>query len=326
MPLTPEQLAFRLTGVSASEIGAVAGLSPYQSALDIWLIKRGLVTVEENRAMRMGHALEPIVADLYAADLDPAESLAMPDVVWPDSVNGTVRHSAHQWVLASPDRVVLRDGQPVRLVEIKSVSARMAHHWGEREDDVPAGYRAQIEWQMIATGIDNCDLVAWINGWDGPEVRTYRLTRDVGLSAMLLEIGRRFWACVEEGVEPPVDGSEAWKEHLKRRHPRVERDIATAAPEQEVLARELLDLKAEEKRIAARVETLENQMRAAIGAHEGMDGEGWRATWKAPSAGVPAWKTIAMKLGAEAQPELVAEHTAPPGRRFLISATKKRTT
>jgi len=68
------------------------------------------------------------------------------------------------------------------------------------------------------------------------------------------------------------------------------------------------------------------RMRAAIGAHEGMDGEGWRATWKCPSAGVPSWKTIAMKLGAEAQPDLIAEHTPPPGRRFMISATKKRTT
>lgn len=324
MSLTQEQIAFRMTGLSASDIGAVAGLSPYATALDVWLVKRGLVTIEENAAMRMGHVLEPVVAGLYGADLPAGEVLAMPECVWPDSVNGTVRHATLPWVLASPDRVVMRDGKPARLVEIKSVSARMAHHWGSEADDVPAGYRAQVCWQMEATGIGEVDLAAWINGWDGPEVRTYRFTHDAEMSALLLAVGRKFWRCVEEGREPAIDGSETWAEHIARKFPRVVRDIGPAEPAHAVLADEFLSLSVESKRIKARKELLQNQLCAAIGDREGIEGDGWRATWKAPDGGTVSWKDIALALGAAERPELIAEHTAPSGRRFLLNALKAK--
>ena len=324
MSLTPEQLAFRMTGLSASDIGAVAGLSPYATPLDVWLVKRGLATVPENAAMRMGHVLEPVVADLYSHDLAEGESIALASDVWPESVNGTVRHATIPWVLASPDRVVMRDGVPVRLIEIKTVSARMAHKWGDAADDVPAGYRAQVEWQMLATGVETVDLVPWISGWGGPEVRTYRFTAGPHLQAMLLAIGRKFWQCVVEGREPPVDGSESWKNYLAAKYPKNRGDLVPSAPEHETLASEILSLSSESKRIESRMEILENQMREAIGEHDGIEGDGWRATWKAPAAGTPAWKAIAAALGAEAHPEIIAANTAPPGRRFLLNAVKAK--
>lgn len=324
MSLTPEQLAFRMTGLSASDIGAVAGLSPYATPLDVYLVKRGLLTVEENGAMRMGHVLEPVIAGLYEADLAPGESIAMPAAVWPESVHGTVRHASRPWVLASPDRVVLRDGAVDRLVEIKTVSARMAHHWGEAADDVPAGYRAQVEWQMEATGIPSADLVAWVNGWNGPEVRTYRFERDPQLAAMLLAIGDRFWRGVREGREPAVDGSESWSEYLAKKFPRALRTIEPATSTEDEIAREFLSLLVESKRIESRLDELKNRLCATIGDREGVEGSGWRATWKTDKAGKPAWKTIATALGAEARPDIIDANTAPPGRRFLLNPVKAK--
>mgnify|MGYP003454754828 FL=1 len=200
----------------------------------------------------------------------------------------------------------------------------MAHKWGDAADDVPAGYRAQVEWQMLATGVETVDLVPWINGWDGPEVRTYRFTADPQLQAMLLAIGRKFWQCVVEGREPPVDGSESWKNYLAAKYPKNRGDLVPSAPEHETLASEILSLSSESKRIESRMEILENQMREAIGEHDGIEGDGWRATWKAPAAGTPAWKAIAAALGAEAHPEIIAANTAPPGRRFLLNAVKAK--
>lgn len=324
MSLTPEQLAFRMTGLSASDIGAVAGLSPFATPLDVYLVKRGLLTIEENAAMRMGHVLEPVIADLYAADLAPGESIAMPAAVWPESVNGTVRHPSRPWVLASPDRVVMRDGAIARLVEIKTVSARMAHHWGESTDDVPAGYRAQVEWQMEATGVPVADLVAWINGWNGPEVRTYRFERDPQLAAMLLAIGARFWQGVCDGREPAVDGSESWSDYLAKKFPRPLRSIEPATDDEDELACEFLALSIESKRIESRQDELKNRLCATIGDREGVEGSGWRATWKTDKAGKPAWKAIATALGAEAHPDIIEANTAPPGRRFLLNPVKAK--
>lgn len=310
--LTPEQRELRKMGVGSSDIGAVAGLSPYASPLDVWLQKRGLATVEENEAMRWGTAMEPVIAQAYER-----EHLAEGEVV---CTSGTVRHAEEPWILATPDRIVTDARfRPVRLVEIKTVSHRSAHHWGEAHDEVPPWYRAQIEWQMLVTGVTTCDLAALIGG---AELRVYRITQDRDLAAMLVEIGRRFWGHVEAGTEPPVDGSPAWRSYLESRFPRVRGAIRPATPEAEAIAARWRDARARKDAAEADEERAANELRAQIGDAEGIEGDGWRATWKAPKAGTPKWKDIATALGAETQPELVAQHTAPPTRRFTFTEKK----
>ncbi len=328
MSLSPAQIAVRRTGIGSSDIGAVAGLSPYASPLDVWLVKRGLAEVPETDAMRLGTALEPVIADLYAVEhLAPGEVLRYPrDVSWPWVVaKDTVRHPHEPWILATPDRAVTvpepRDAgepwhePPTRLVEIKSVSWRAAHHWGEAHDDVPAWYRAQIEWQMLATGVSRCDLVALIGG---AELRVYQIEHDPELAAMLVEIGRAFWRHVEAGTEPPVDASESWRRHLESRFPRAEGGTLEAGHEAEEIAARLADATARAKAAERDRDQAANELRAQIGASRGITGRGWRATWS-DVAGAPRWKDIAMQLGADARPELVAEHTAAPSRRFTFT-------
>ena len=323
--LTAEQIELRKTGVGSSDIGAVAGLSPYASPLDVWLQKRGLATVEENEAMRWGTAMEPVIASTYErAHLADGEHLFTPDCIWPDSVQGTLQHPEEPWILASPDRVVMHyddrlHGAKRRLVEIKTVSHRSAHHWGDAHDDVPPWYRAQIEWQMLVTGVTTCDLAALIGG---AELRVYRLTHDPELAAMLVAIGRTFWRHVEAGTEPPVDGSPAWRAYLEARFPRERGAMLRATPAAEEIAARLADARARKSAAEADEELAANELRAVIGEAAGVEGEGWRATWKAPKSGAPKWKDIATELGAEGRPELVARHTAPPTRRFTFTEKK----
>lgn len=310
--LTAEQIELRKTGVGSSDIGAVAGLSPYASPLDVWLQKRGLATVEENEAMRWGTAMEPVIASTYErAHLADGEVIC---------TSGTVRHADEPWILATPDRIVT-DSRfcPVRLVEIKTVSHRSAHHWGDAHDDVPPWYRAQIEWQMLVTGVTTCDLAALIGG---AELRVYRLTHDPELAAMLVTIGRVFWRHVEAGTEPPVDGSPAWRAYLEARFPRERGAMLRATPAAEEIAARLADARARKSAAEADEERAANELRAVIGEAAGVVGDGWQATWKAPKAGAPKWKDIATELGAEGRPELVARHTAPPTRRFTFTEKK----
>lgn len=323
--LTAAQQETRRHGVGSSDIGAVAGLSPYARPLDVWLVKRGLATVEESEAMRLGTALEPVIAGLYKREhVGPREILAAPGDVWRGTTDGTLAHPSEPWALATPDRVVcasddpsvLPDPRAARLVEIKTVAWRSAHHWGEAHDEVPPWYRAQIEWQMLVTGVGVCDLAALIGG---AELRVYRIERDPELAGMLLDIGRRFWRHVEEGSEPPVDGSESWRRHLEARFPRAAGGLLTATSDVEEIAARLASARAARAAAEAAEEIAANELRAAIGDAEGIEGRGWRATWKAPKAGAPRWKDIATALGAGDRPELVAQHTAAPSRRFLFT-------
>jgi hypothetical protein len=60
-------LAARRTGIGASEVAAVLGLSPYESPLDVYCRKLGLVPEKaETEAMRWGLRLEPLLAAEYA--------------------------------------------------------------------------------------------------------------------------------------------------------------------------------------------------------------------------------------------------------------------
>lgn len=319
--LTEAQRAIRATGLGSSEIGAVAGLSPYTGPMDVWLVKRGLAEVPETEAMRLGTALEPVVASLYeGGHLATGEALKTAAEMWPrEAPHGVLRHPREGWVLASPDRVVAaagdRRGRPPRLVEIKSVAWRSAHHWGDAHDEVPPWYRAQVEWQMLVTGVPACDLVALIGG---AELRVYRLAADPALAGMLLDIGRAFWRTVERGEAPAVDASETWRRHLEARFPRAGAEMVAATRDHDEIAARLADARGRKAAAEADEERAANELRAAIGDAAGIAGEGWKATWK-PAKGSPAWKSIAMELGAEGRPEVVARHTAAPSRRFTFS-------
>ena len=49
--------------ISVTEIGSILGLNPYQSQMDLWMRKLGLIgPPEENEAMRWGSAAEHVVA------------------------------------------------------------------------------------------------------------------------------------------------------------------------------------------------------------------------------------------------------------------------
>lgn len=319
MGLTATQLEARRHGIGSSDIGTVAGLCPWASPIEAWEVKRGLRVVEETHAMRMGTALEPVIANLYAEDaLREGESLTLPEIVWP-ALDGTVRHPTLSWVLASPDRVVMRDAAPVRLVEIKCASYRTAHLWGDSYTAIPDHYRAQIEWQMLATGVHTADLAVLLGG---DEFRIYRgIEHDPVLADALLTIGRDFWRRVETGDPPPVDGSEAYSDYLSRAFPRSTREEKTATEAVDLLGRELGEVKATIATAEAREKVLSNALRLAIGDADAIVGDGWRATWRTPDGGTTSWKAVAEALSPSA--ELIALHTKPASRRFVFTQKGK---
>ena len=67
--LSPTQLAQRRLGIGASEVGAVLGLHPYQTPLDVYLDKRGLVEpFAGNAYTRWGLKFEALIAEAYTEE------------------------------------------------------------------------------------------------------------------------------------------------------------------------------------------------------------------------------------------------------------------
>ena len=141
-----EWLAEREKGIGASEVGAILGLSPFETPFSLWLKKTKQVMPEpENLAMKMGHLLEGIVAQLW-------EEATGEKVIKASAADIIYVHPEHDYMRATPDRIVR--GRK-KLLEIKTTVTNID------EDDLPAHWISQCVFQMYVTGIHDCDL-AWL--------------------------------------------------------------------------------------------------------------------------------------------------------------------
>lgn len=279
--LTEEQLRERVNTLGASEIAAVAGLSPWSTPHDVWLKKLGLADDSENHFTRIGQLVEPILLQMYCEDTKSEVAHF-----------GTMVHPKHKWMSATPDFSVF--GKP-RLGEIKMVGWRLSHHWTQEADGVPDYYRPQAEQQMEVCDAESVDVVALIGGTD---FRIYTVNRDRELAGMLTAIGEKFWRDhVIARVPPPVDGSESAREMLNKMFPRHVTKLRPATAEVEGIAKSLVEAKADLVIAAERKARLENMMCQAIGDGEGFVSDTWKATWKVNKAKV---KTFLFKPKGEA--------------------------
>jgi len=190
MPHTPEWYAARNTGIGASEIAAAAGLSPYQTPLELYLRKRGeMPAFEGNDATRMGTLLEPVVK---------AEFKRIAGVVPIDENPSMYRHFLRKWMTATPDMIVTE----TELGEVKTASWRMKSSWGdEHSDAIPDQYLCQTQWQMGVMGTEFTAVYVPVL-FDGFETKIYRVERNELMIGYLIDAGRELWERIKNG-DPP---------------------------------------------------------------------------------------------------------------------------
>lgn len=302
MTLTAQQLDLRRTGIGSSEIGAVAGLSPFSGPLAVWLQKTGRSTFDGNDQTEIGDLLE-----------EPIARLAQKRLGLPKLVRGTTcPHRRHPWILATPDYLAPWDPDSPCIVECKNVGHRMMHHWGDGPDDVPDYYRAQVEWQMEVLDVEVAHVAALLGG---REFRLYEIHRDRDLFEALRTVAERFWFDhVVAGVQPAPDGTAAARAYLAERYPRNLRPLEDATPEVSELMYELADIRGAMKHLEKREAITEQRLKDYIGEREGFKGEGFVVTWKNEKQGRVAWEAVARALGAT--DEVIERHRGTPPRKF----------
>ena len=176
--------------IGGSDIAAIAGLSPYKTALDVYAEKLGLVPpFAGNQFTRWGKRLEAVIADCYAEttglELEPG---------------GFVMHEKYPWAGGNLDR---QNRAARKIVEVKTANIRQADRWGEEgTDEIPEEYIAQCAWYLMLTGYSVADVPVLLGGND---FRIYRVERDEELEQFLIDAGARFWTDhIEKQVQPEV--------------------------------------------------------------------------------------------------------------------------
>ncbi|MFI9344987.1 YqaJ viral recombinase family protein [Streptomyces sp. NPDC052773] len=177
--------------ITATEIAAVVGLSPWTSKFTLWHKKAGLPTApfEPSPEMKWGSRFEDDVAEEFA-ERHPEHPLLH---------TGTWRHRDRHWQRATPDR--LWDDS---IVEIKT--AANAEGWGpDGSDEFPVHYRCQVTWQQDTLGLhEPAHLAVLILPYD---YREYVIEYDPDDARILRDAAERFLDDVRQGNRPPIDGA-----------------------------------------------------------------------------------------------------------------------
>lgn len=304
--LTAAQIVARRRGIGSSDIAAVCGLSSWASPIDVWLSKTGQtgpVRDGDDLQLEMGHYLEPLCAARYTRAT--GEQLDDPKTV--------VYSPKHEWQLASPDRLRVTERWPVECKIGYSLDG-----WGDDgTDQVPQQYICQVQWQMDVLGADVAHIAAIL----GRTFRIYVVRKDDDLCQGLVQAGERFWKdYVLAGVQPPVTAHERDAAYLQQRFERYTAKMVQATAEHDAVAAGLLEARERFDRAEEDVALYSNRLREFIGDMEGIQGAGWKVTWKAPKPSTCIdWEAVAAELHAQA--ELIQKHSKPKkcSRRFIYT-------
>jgi putative phage-type endonuclease len=327
----------RKTGIGASEIAAVLGLSPYQTAFDTWVRKsQRLKETPPTAIQRRGHYLERGIVE-WAGDMLQRQ------VEWFDI---TIRHPEKSWMLATPDAWILENGLREAELQAKSVNWKNANEYGESGgDEVPVHVALQSAWTM-AVADTQYTIVAALLGLD--DLRIYTIRRDAEIEAAIIEAGQRFWEQhVVTGIAPEIGASQATTEYLRQKFPKQIMDIRTASDTERCVMDNVFAAHEEFDTVKTRKEVADNQVKMAIGPADGLLDGARKITWRLcrdtldtdwSAAARELIERIAVKECGEDSPnlpsmiadlkrEMTGKHcivTKPGTRRLYLSEGKSR--
>lgn len=230
--------------IGASEVAAILGMSPWESAYSLWAKKvYGDTSTDEPEWQEWGNLIEPLICDKYAAETGRK-------VV--DHGRYAVRYSETcPHLSATLDREVLAfDERGPGCMDAKNVTAYKASDW---QDGAPLVYQIQLQAQMEVTGYRWGSLAALIGG------NTFRwcdVERNDAFIAMMRTKIAAFWKLIETKTPPPIDGSLSTAEVLKRLYPKD-------SGESVELPREAADWTAMYERAQADIKDAEERKRLA---------------------------------------------------------------
>lgn len=194
IPITSREqwLDLRRHDITASDVAAVCGLSPYKSALRLWAEKTGEVSEgEENNAMRRGRWLEAGVISALNEEYP----------TWAVHKLSEYLRDPEIRIGATPDALAYTPDETI--VQCKVISApSFESGW---KDGPPVGYQLQTLTEAMLWDAPTAYLAALVIDTYGAELHVVEVPRHPAAEAKIRETVARFWSDVEAGKVPAVD-------------------------------------------------------------------------------------------------------------------------
>ena len=259
-----EWLELRRRGIGGSDAAAILGLNPWKTPMDVWLEKTGEFTRndEENEKMYWGTALEDVVAREFMTRTGLKVRRR----------NAILQHRKHRFMIANVDRLVI--GHKAGL-ECKTAGQYSADDWAM---GVPEYYIPQVQHYMAVTGYKAWYVAVLIGG---QEFKYYKISRDDYFIRQLIEAETEFWNLVETRIPPPIDGTKASTELVKKLYPEAEKGKEIDLPfEAFELIQQYERACEEEKRIQLIKDEATNRLKDMLGTAERGSIHGRTVIWQ----------------------------------------------
>jgi putative phage-type endonuclease len=288
-------MAINKSLIGGSDIGAILGLNPYKSAIDVWDRIVNGVEQEAGRAALRGIRLELAILEWWLDENHLAGESAK---------RGVSGESApFRWSL---DGLIVPENE---VIEIKTVGWNTRHEWN---DGPPSSYVAQCQWYMHFVDSPRCHLVKF----DGNDIEPIVIERDIEYGKMLVSEAQAFWdKYVVTKTPPPPDGSAAYTEHQKR----IERQAMTANDNSFVLADAIHrynDSMFAQEQAKRHTEKLRQELIEYMGPdHDLILSPAGKVSFKEQTRKTTDWEQIAKDLGATS--DQIGKHTTVKKHRVF---------
>lgn len=290
-------LAYRKQGIGGSDAGAVCGLNPYRSAMEVYLDKTTEETEQiDNEAMRQGREFEDYVARRFMEATGKKVRRA----------NAMFCHEQYPFLLADVDRLIV--GERAGL-ECKTASPFMADKW--KDGQIPLSYQIQCHHYMMVLDMDCWYIAVLIYG---REFKFCKIERDEELMADLIRIEKDFWENhVIKGIMPSPDGSKTADSVIAEYYRQsVPESLPLTGFDEKLQRRQ--ELLAVMERMDTEKKQIEQELKLYLGEAELAENEHYRVSWKSVCS-----NRLDEKRLKEEQPEIYEKYRKETvSRRFTI--------
>lgn len=176
----------RKTGIGGSDIAAIMGLSPYKTALDVYLEKTSEICTQDDNAPQFsrGRKLEKYILEEYS---DITGHKLITDIQ-------TVHSKEHPFLIGHVDAKV---NDKNIIVEAKSIGGSPT----EWRDAIPVYYKTQVAHYAAITDCDYVDIAALFDHWKFCHFTYYR---DKEFEKQIQDVAVKFWCDHIMKKVPPI--------------------------------------------------------------------------------------------------------------------------
>lgn len=294
-----EWLEQRKRGIGGSDVGALMGLSPWKTPLELWLEKTGRgdpEDISDKPYVAFGNVMEPIVGEWFKAQ--------HPDRIV-RRVNAICQSIEKPWMQASLD-YEQKSESGWGVLEIKT--SRSKSDWAS---GVPIMYLCQVNFYLLVTHRTYADVAVFFR--DTCEYAEYHIERDEDDIQAIADAATDFWTnYVLTDTMPEVVGSDCGT--LADMHPDPDGEYATPADfaAADELIRQYQEAADAEKEASSRKKDAQAKLCQLIGDSKGIVTDIARVTWSRSES-----KRFDAKAFQQANPDEYQKYCVPMRRSSM---------